>query len=208
MKEDILEQLVDDYLQTTGYFTRHNIKFRPSPNSRGYDKKKDSNHSDIDVIGFNPLLEDPERVWAVSCKSWQTGFDVGAKLDALEKEKVESGREAWKRFRELMVPRWTEAFFDAIKKVTGQSSFTYVTAVTFVKGKRHLWETHPRFQEALNGNPIKLLTLEEILKHLDDDSTTVAASAVGRTLQLMRAAKRGGKALEKAVTTQVDPSEE
>ena len=28
MKEDILEQLVDDYLQAKGYFTRHNINFR------------------------------------------------------------------------------------------------------------------------------------------------------------------------------------
>ncbi len=29
MKEDILEQLVDDYLQMRGYFTRHNVKFKP-----------------------------------------------------------------------------------------------------------------------------------------------------------------------------------
>lgn len=30
MKEDILEQMVDEYLQHKGYFTRHNIKFRPA----------------------------------------------------------------------------------------------------------------------------------------------------------------------------------
>jgi hypothetical protein len=31
VKEDVLEQIVDDYLQAQGYFTRHNIKFRPDP---------------------------------------------------------------------------------------------------------------------------------------------------------------------------------
>jgi hypothetical protein len=29
MKEDVLEQLVDDYLMHQGYFTRHNIRFKP-----------------------------------------------------------------------------------------------------------------------------------------------------------------------------------
>jgi len=28
MKEDILEQLVDDYLKFNGYFTAHNVKFQ------------------------------------------------------------------------------------------------------------------------------------------------------------------------------------
>lgn len=30
MKEDVLEQIVDDYLQFNGYFTTHNVRFRPS----------------------------------------------------------------------------------------------------------------------------------------------------------------------------------
>jgi hypothetical protein len=47
MKKDILEQPVDDYLQGKGYLTRHNIRFRP--NNHG-------NHSDIDVIGYNPKI--------------------------------------------------------------------------------------------------------------------------------------------------------
>ena len=29
MKEDILEQVVEDYLQLCGYFTRHHLRFRP-----------------------------------------------------------------------------------------------------------------------------------------------------------------------------------
>ena len=45
MKEDILEQLVDDYLQTKGYFTRHNIKFKPRSDHPDFVTKDDSNHS-------------------------------------------------------------------------------------------------------------------------------------------------------------------
>jgi hypothetical protein len=56
MKEDILEQLVDEHLQIEGYFTRHNIKFRPDKEHSQFESKQDSNHSDIDVIEINPLL--------------------------------------------------------------------------------------------------------------------------------------------------------
>ena len=31
MKEDVLEQVVEDYLQSRGYFTRHNVRFKPAP---------------------------------------------------------------------------------------------------------------------------------------------------------------------------------
>jgi hypothetical protein len=81
MKEDILEQLVDDYLQSMGYFTRHNLKFRPSKDHSSFDTKQDSNHSDIDVIGLHPTKRGPNRVWVISCKSWQAGFNVQTKLD-------------------------------------------------------------------------------------------------------------------------------
>jgi hypothetical protein len=88
------------------------------------------------------------------------------------------------------------------------SSFTYVTAVTFIKGNKQTWEKCPRFVEAMKGNPILLLSLEDILTHLNDDlSTTVAASAIGRTLQLMRAAQKGKKAMAKEVQAQM-PVEE
>jgi len=29
MKEDVLEQIVDDYPQMQGYFTAHNVRFNP-----------------------------------------------------------------------------------------------------------------------------------------------------------------------------------
>ncbi len=132
MKEDILEQLVDDYLQSQGYFTRHNIKFRPRPDHPDYVRDKDSNHSDIDVIGFHPHKQGNAKVWAVSCKSWQSGFRVEAKLSELIENKKVSGREAWQFFRELMKPKWSQAFVDAVEKATGTRSFTYVLAVTAI----------------------------------------------------------------------------
>jgi hypothetical protein len=36
MKEDVLEQVVDDYLKFNGYFTTHNVAFRPCPERNDY----------------------------------------------------------------------------------------------------------------------------------------------------------------------------
>jgi hypothetical protein len=36
MKEDVLEQIVDDYLQFKGYFTTHNVRFKPDPSRSDY----------------------------------------------------------------------------------------------------------------------------------------------------------------------------
>src|SRR3954464_13844287 len=104
MKEDILEQLVDDYFQLEGYFTRHNIKFRPRREHADFESNKDSNHSDIDVIGINPKLDGHNRVIAVSCKSNQGGFRVERRLAEIELDKTVSGRKAWQAFRELTKP--------------------------------------------------------------------------------------------------------
>lgn len=189
MKEDILEQLVDDYLQTKGYFTRRNVKFKPRREHEAWDSKKDSNHSDIDVIGFNPHLRGADRVVAVSCKSWQVGFHIRAKLDELENNKVRSGREVWKAFRELMEPKWTEAFFDAVQEHAGTAKFTYMTAVTAIKGDRDLWERHPRFLKAMRGNPIRIISFADMVAEvLTGLKTTLAPSDLARTLQLLKAA--------------------
>lgn len=188
MREDILEQLVDDYLQLHGYFTRHNLKFRPRPDHPDFDKRQDSNHSDIDVLGYNPLLEDPERVMAVSCKSWQSGFDVRAKLEEITQNKVRSGRESWRFFRELVQPKWSEAFMSAVQHSTGIREFVYVTAVTSVRGDRVLWEGHPPFKRALGGSTIRLITMQDMVSEvLAKLGTTVVSSQLGRTLQLLKA---------------------
>ena len=42
MKEDILEQLVDEYLMHKGYFTMHNMKFKPRKDHPEYVTNKDS----------------------------------------------------------------------------------------------------------------------------------------------------------------------
>ena len=188
-KEDILEQLVEEFLIHRGYFVRHNVKFLPRKDHQDFVRNQDSNHSDIDVLGFNPKLHGPDRVWAVSCKSWQGGFDPRQKIAEIIQNKVRSGREAWKGFRELAIPKWSEAFVTAIEAATGETAFTYVTAVTKLKGDAELWERHQPFVSAMRGNPIKILTLEEMLDHVSGQlSTTLAGTELGRTLQLFRAA--------------------
>ena len=54
MKEDILEQLVDDYMKFSGFFTLHNVKFKPSQEDPEWVQDQDSVSSDIDVVGFHP----------------------------------------------------------------------------------------------------------------------------------------------------------
>ncbi len=192
MREDILEQLVDDYLQLQGYFfgsvAKHNIKFRPRTDRPDFVNNQDSNHSDIDAIGFNPKLSGSNRIWVVSCKSWRSGFSVQSKLSGIKEDKIDSGRESWKAFRELVKPKWTEAFFTAVKEHTGSTKFVYVTAATVIHGDRRLWERHPPFRKAMKGNPLKLLELREMLNAVMTKlTTTVAASELGRTLQLLTA---------------------
>ena len=70
MKEDILEQLVDDYLKFNGFFTIHNVKFKPAESDPDYSRQHDCVASDIDVMGFHPLRRGSESVWVVGCKSW------------------------------------------------------------------------------------------------------------------------------------------
>ena len=125
-KEDILEQIVEEYLLHLGYFVRHNIKFLPEPDHPEYVQNQHSNHSDIDVLAFHPTKTGPERVVAVSCKSWQGGFNPSAELRNIEGERVVRGRVAWKSFRELVKPIWSQAFTSKIQAETGQSEFTYV----------------------------------------------------------------------------------
>jgi hypothetical protein len=188
-KEDILEQLVEEYLIHRGYFVRHNVKFLPSKDHAEFNSRLDSNHSDIDVLGFNPLRDGPDRVWAVSCKSWQSGFDPTVKITEIEENKIVSGREAWKGFRELVSPKWSAAFIGAIEEATGQASFTYVTAVTKLLGDAQIWEKHPRFCAALANNPIKIITLREMLTEVYGQlKKTLAGTELGRMLQLFRAA--------------------
>ena len=188
-KEDILEQLVEEYLLHDGYFVRHNIKFLPRRDHPDFISNQDSNHSDIDVIGFHPTRTGVERVKVVSCKSWQGGFDATAEARAIELKKVVRGRDAWRGFRELVVPKWSEAFLAAVSSATGLREFTYITAVTKLIGDKTHWEQNDGFRQALGGNPIRILDLREMLDFIAPTlSTTLAGTEVGRMLQLFKAA--------------------
>jgi len=188
MKEDILEQLVDDYLTFNGFFTVHNVKFQPSTTNPEYVKKDDCVASDVDVIGFHPKREGTDRIWVVSCKSWQVGFDPKEKIAALEGNKIRSGRASWRAFRELVKAKWADGLIAEVEKLTGSTQFTYVTAVTRLRGDASVWEQNQQFKRNLRGNPIKILTLQEMLDDLyDKTKTTVASSEVGRLIQVMKA---------------------
>lgn len=188
MKEDILEQLVDDYLMAQGFFTMHNVKFQPHEDDPDYVAKDDCVASDVDVIGFHPRREGPEHVWVVSCKSWQAGFNPAEKIAAIEGGKVVSGREAWRGFRELTKRKWADALISRVEDLTGARVFTYVTAVTRLKGDANVWETHQPFKQLLCGNPIRVLTLDQMLTHLfHTTSQSIASSEVGRLLQIIKA---------------------
>jgi hypothetical protein len=188
MKEDILEQLVDDYLKFNGFFTIHNAKFQPAKTDPDYVQSHDCVASDVDVVGFHPMRSGTDRVWVVSCKSWQLGFDPKDRIEAIEGEKKREGRDAWRSFRELTKPKWANGLLAEIERLTGSTQFTYVTAVTKLIGSASVWEQHEGFRKLLHGNPIKILTLQEMLSDLyGKTKTTVASSEVGRLLQVIKA---------------------
>ena len=189
-KEDILEQIVEEYLIHKGYFVQHNLKFLPRKDHPDWIKNQDSNHSDIDVLGYHPHKIGPDKIMAVGCKSWQSGFNPASYLAKVKGNKKISGKEAWKSFRELTRPKWSEAFCDAVFNATGETSFTYVLAVSHCKGDKSIWETETSFRDALKGNPILVLSFAEMVEQISEDlGTTLASSEVGRLLQMFKAAK-------------------
>lgn len=188
-KEDILEQIVEEYLVHKGYFVQHNIKFLPRKDHPDFISNQDSNHSDIDVLGIHPKKKGPDRVLAVSCKSWQKGFTPSSEISAIEEKKIKRGRQAWKGFRELCEPKWSEAYLKAISDATGERHFTCVFAVAKVNGEKSIWEDYQPFKSAIENNPIQIITFSEMIESIQSDlTTTLAATEVGRLLQMFIAA--------------------
>jgi hypothetical protein len=190
MKEDVLEQLVDDYLQFQGYFTTHNVRFRPRPDHADFVTNEDSVSSDVDVVGYHPTKEAIERVIVVTCKAWQVGFDATAKLAELRGEKRNPTRATWRHFRELWKPKWAEAFHAKINELTGVDTFSYRIAVTYLKSDNtEAWQQDPIIKANLNGCSFGFLTLEEMwATMLRELTTTPASSDMGRLAQLLKAA--------------------
>lgn len=189
MKEDVLEQIVDDYLKFQGYFTIHNVGFKPRSDHGDFVGSQDSVPSDVDVVGYHPGKPGVDRVVVVSCKAWQPGFDATAKLAELRGEKKNPKRETWRQFRELWIPKWSEAFRATISGLTGETNFSYRIAVTSLKGDGSAWETDPTIATNLSGCPIGFLPLQEMwAEMLKELTTTPAASQIGRLAQLLKAA--------------------
>jgi hypothetical protein len=204
VKEDVLEQIVDDYLQFEGYFTINNIRFRPNEHHDEYVKQNDAVPSDVDVVGYHPAKQGKSRVMAVSCKSWQGGFDATAKLAELRGEKRNPKRETWRHFRELWVPKWSEAFRDAICERTGQRDFEYRIAVTRLRGDARAWSSDATIAANMRGCDVGFLTLERMwATMLERLTTTPAPSEIGRLAQLLKAA---GLTAETVVTEPRGPA--
>ena len=191
-KEDILEQIVEEYLISKGYFVRHNLKFLPTKGHRDYIAREDVNHSDIDVLGFHPTKKGPDRIWAVSCKSWQSGFNAESWLTNIQQKKTVNGRPAWKHFRELCSEKWTEGFIKAVHNATGSNQFTHVVAVAKLTGAsdaREKWEQHLPFKKAIRDNKLKVISFVEMVREMEQGlSRTLAGSEVGRLLQMFAVA--------------------
>ena len=200
MTEDILEQLVDGYFKRIeGVFSKHNVKYRPSLEGKSTEeKRKYSVHSDIDVISTDVING---SVYAISCKSWQNGFDCKDYWETLSSEskklEVKYGRARWKAFREIADDVWAEAFRNCILKETGLKSFTYVIAVVKTVNDEYLdrFVTEQKFLNRLSKNgefdvKIKILTLKDMLESIwtEDRGHTIESSEIGRFIQLLKAA--------------------
>lgn len=132
------------------------------------------------MVGFHPRRSGPDRVLAVSCKSWQTGFNANRNLAQLRRQVPNPKRRQELRFRELWIPKWAQGFRQRIAELTGQSEFTYCLAVTHVKGDTAAWAADPTIRENLAGNPMRFLPLEQMWSEvLASVTTTPAASEFG-----------------------------
>jgi hypothetical protein len=195
MKEDVFEQIVDDYLQFKGYFTTHNVRFKPRSDHPEWEGDQDRVPSDVDVVGLHPQRSDAERVIVVTCKSWQTGFNPRRKLEELRGDARNPKRATWRHFRELWVPKWSEAFRDTIEELTGARTFAYRIAVTRLQGDRDVehwareWSEDPTIRANLGDCSFGFLTLEEMWGTLLAElKKTPASSEIGRLAQLLKAA--------------------
>lgn len=198
MIEDVLEQVVDDWLRRYGYFTRTNVRFGPRKGDDGYDSRSHNQQSDMDVVAVKPTAADgPDRVWAISCKAMQDGFSPNRWLVAAEADKVYNGKNARKHLRELWDPVWATSLRARIAELTGQTTFTYVLAVTRL-GRGGLadtkaWHDHPIVGANLGSNPSRVLTFAEMWAGLEEDVTErIEPSSVGRLAQLLKAAQKDG----------------
>ncbi len=187
MINDVLEQIVEDYFREKGYFTQHNVKYRPKKKGPAY-----SVHSDIDILGIHPRKRGRKRVVVVSCKSWQGGLNIERALREFKADlnKRSSGREIWKGFREITSKVWARALKDKVYALTGQKEFEFYVALTKYQGSKESWESFPLFKRNLPNCRIKLIDMKAMILDLEKSLTTTPAhSELSRLLQLIKADK-------------------
>lgn len=185
MTNDILEQITEDYFRSKGYFTQHNVKYRPNKKGSEY-----SVYSDVDFVGINPHKTGKKRVVVASCKSWQVGLDINKFLKILSQNpnKRVAGKEVWKIFRELAHKVWAKALKEKIFKITGQRNFEFYLITTKYKGNKKDWESFSLFRENLLGCDIKLIDMKTMLLEVYEGiGLTPAHSELSRLLQLIKA---------------------
>ncbi|MBV9921189.1 MAG: hypothetical protein JOY78_10115 [Pseudonocardia sp.] len=194
MVEDVLEQVVDDWLRREGYFTRTNVRFGPRKHEPDFIAKEHNQQSDLDVLAVKPPATGPDRVWAVSCKAMQAGFSPNRWLAAADADRVYNGKAARKHLRELWDPVWNASLRARVRELTGAESFTYVLAVTRLgpSGTSDVSSLldHEVVGSNLRGLAMRVLTFGQLWGELQAYvNEQIEPSHVGRLAQLLRASQ-------------------
>jgi hypothetical protein len=77
------------------------------------------------------------------------GLHPVARIAAIAGNQIRYGGAPWKRFRELAKKKWADGLIREIEKLTGSTHFTYVTAVTKLRGDATVWHEHKPFRERI-----------------------------------------------------------
>jgi len=217
MKEDILEQIAEDYfVSQPGFFVKSNLKYRPDDSVKGYDPRTDSVHSDIDVVAINNAFKN--EIYVINCKSWQGGLDLPfletTILDAIKRKATKNPgkREFWMSFRELCSIKWSKAFVNKMRSELGIKNgvtvtIKYTILCTLLVQKKKKGRTNEQVISNLGKNindyfikqidnkvnlifDVKTLNyfIDEVIKRIKNKNTpAVENTHLARTFQLILA---------------------
>ncbi len=177
MINDVLEQLAEDYFRHEGYFTQHNVKYRPSMRDPAHNV-----HSDIDIIGIHPTKSGIDKVIVVNAKSYLGGLNINWHLNSSNRNKLE------KRFREMMLPVWAKALREKVKQLTGRDKFIiYTVCVSYREADKRRWLENETFLKNTKGCRIEILDAKTMFEEIwkTSLSRTPAHSELSRLLQMI-----------------------
>lgn len=179
MINDVLEQLAEDYFRHLGYFTQHNIKYKPDIKGHTY-----AVHSDVDIIAVHPKKRGIDRVVVVSCKSWHGGLHIERDLKRLKN----NHKKTRQVFREVAFPEWSHALRQKVKSLTGQDTFVfYLVCTSYNQEAERLWVEDKTFCKNLKGCELRLLDMKKMVQDVSESSKgiTPAHSELSRLLQMI-----------------------